>query len=155
VKQIDVKEGNLSSGLPPVYGSDGVQQIVSFGTSLASKEDLSTGVSCPTSSLRKQLNTSRMSDLAHGESKVDIAKCSGPNRSVDKAKRESSSPYKCPKCFAKELRIKELVSDRSGGEIKSEGQVMLDGALGTSTLDVLPANPEPMMGPRDEARQEP
>jgi hypothetical protein len=85
-----------------------------------------------------------MLDLAHGESEVGLKKCSSPNRSGDKAKRERSSPYKHPKHFATELSIKELVSDRLGGGIKFEDQVMLDGALGTSTLDVHPADPKPV-----------
>jgi hypothetical protein len=53
VKHIDVKEGNTSSGLPPVYGPGGIQQRVFFGTSLTFEEELSTGVSCPTGSLWK------------------------------------------------------------------------------------------------------
>jgi hypothetical protein len=52
VNQIDVKEGSVASGLPSVFGPDGLQQRVSFGTNLASEEELSTGVSCPTGPLR-------------------------------------------------------------------------------------------------------
>jgi hypothetical protein len=42
----------MASGLPPVFGPDGLQQRVSFGTNLASEEELSTGVSYPTGPLR-------------------------------------------------------------------------------------------------------
>jgi hypothetical protein len=134
VKHIDMKEGNISSGLPLVFGLDGVQQRVSFGTNVASEEELSSGISCPIGSLGKQPKTGRVSDLPHVESEMELAKHSDPNRSKDKAKRKRSSPYKRLKRCAKELSKKEQAQGDAGGVIKSEDQVMLDGALGASTL---------------------
>jgi hypothetical protein len=155
VKLIDVKEGNISSGLLPVFGPDGAQQRISFGTNVASEEELSSGISWPTGSLGKQPNTRRVLDLSHVESEMELAKHSGSNRSGDKAKRECSSPYKHPKRCAKGLSKKEQVQGDVGGVIKSEDQVMLDGALSATALAIFPIEPKPITGPRDEVRQEP
>jgi hypothetical protein len=48
-----------------------------------------------------------------------------------------------------------LQLNNSRHETKSEYQVMSEEALGVATLDVLPTKPRPLMGPRDEAHQEP
>jgi hypothetical protein len=48
-----------------------------------------------------------------------------------------------------------LQLNNSRHETKSEDQVMSEEALGVATLDVLPTKPRPLLGPRDEAHQEP
>jgi hypothetical protein len=109
---------------------------VSFGTNLASEEELSSGVSCPISPLWKNPSAEGGSVLPQADLEMQLAKCSGPNRSRDKAKREHSSPYRHPKRLAKEFNKKELQSDKSGGEIKTEDQVMSEEAFGASALAV-------------------
>jgi hypothetical protein len=93
---------------------------VSFGTNLASEEELSSGVSCPIGPLWKNPSVEGGSVLPQADLEMQLAKCSCPNRSRDKAKREHSSPYRHPKRLAKEFNKKELQADKSGGEIKTE-----------------------------------
>jgi hypothetical protein len=156
VQHIDVKEVNTDSGLPPVFGPDGIQQRVSFGTNLASDEEMSTGVSCPTGSLLKFPSAGRPTCLLLPvDPEVSLVKCSGPNRSGEKTKREQSSPYKRPKRLAKDLSKEELEVERTGMAIKNEDQVMLDEVVGVRTLVVIPAERNPLMGPRSKAHQEP
>jgi hypothetical protein len=81
--------------------------MVSFGTNLASDEEMSTGVFGPIGSLMKFPSAKRLSTLLPADPEMGLVKCSGPNRSGEKSKRERSSPYKRPKRLAKDLSKEE------------------------------------------------
>jgi hypothetical protein len=140
VTRMDMQEPKMSSVLPPVYGPDGVQQRVSFGTNIGSEEEDSTGMSCPPDSLMKR---------------TDYEKSSGPDRGGEKNKRNRSSPYKRTKRPIRDtLKTTSEIED-ARLTMKKEDQAMKEDGFGGQTLALFPTEPKPLTGPHLEARQEP
>jgi hypothetical protein len=87
VIDMDMKEANKLSALPPVYSPDGLQHRVSFGTNLGSEEEGSTRMSCHPNSLMK-LTESGMLQILQPDVHVESL---GPGRVGKRTRRERSS----------------------------------------------------------------
>jgi hypothetical protein len=149
---MEVKEVDKVRGLQSVVGPDGVQQRVFLGTNFTSDEELSTGDSMLAGSLLKFPVMKRLFEPKHAGQDMILSKNSGPSKSSEKNKSGRSSPYNRPQRYTKG-NIKEKSEGTGGGKaFKNEDQVMMEEVVGVSTLAIIPAEPNPLTGPRREAR---
>jgi hypothetical protein len=108
VTDMDMKEANTLSALPPVYSSDGLQHRVSFGTNLGSEEEGSTRMSCHPNSLMKLTESGMLQILQPDVHVESLVKSLGPNRVGERIRRERSSLLNYDPNF---LKVAKLASE--------------------------------------------
>jgi hypothetical protein len=149
---IEVIEEGSQGELLPIYGPDGMQQRVSLGTNMMSKGEPSVGV-------LPQHTVSVAPKTRIDDQELSLMKHAGPSRNNDKQKKRRMSPYSRSKrhggdgCASDSGMVEALSRgvnlDDSGGD-----QGMLDEGLGFTALPSSAADPTPLTGHQDEARQE-
>jgi hypothetical protein len=152
MKGIDVTEVGPQEELLPVYGPDGVQQRVSLGTNMISEVESSVGV------MPQQVFNHSPKPKAD-DHELSMLKIVGPSRNNEKMKRRRMSPYSRPMCHVgdgsyPEVEKANALSNRVAVDGRSGDHVMMDEGLGFLALSSNPADPTPLMGPQEEARQE-
>jgi hypothetical protein len=155
VKDIVVEEAGSIQGMQPLFGPDGKQHRVLFGTNATSEEEMSSTVSIPNVSLMRRSNVEFLPASCMDDYEMPHVKVSSPTRSVDKHKRECISPYRSPK-----RNVVGHIQEGSGEggvtlEIKKEEKVMEDQVIQSSSLALFPTDPNTLTGPRCKAHQEP